>query len=144
MTLPLPKIKEIDMRKASGEVSLVAPVNDNINQIRNDLNIAYSILKKDDGPSNELNVSLKCDIHTDDKADPKTAGKLKANVEIVYQVVLNDTFNPDNIDDVMLVVWPYLRSGALHQMQLLGLGFVGDELPYDVWRTKPENANTSE
>lgn len=144
MTLPLPKIKEIDMRKASGEVSLVAPVNDNINQIRNDLNIAYSILKKDDGPSNELNVSLECDIHTDDKADPKTAGKLKANVEIVYQVVLNDTFNPDNIDDVMLVVWPYLRLAALHQMQLLGLGFVGDELPYDVWRTKPENASTSE
>ena len=144
MTPSLPKIKEMDMRKAIGAVSLMLPVHGQVTQIRDNLNITYSILKKDDGPSNELRVSLKCDLHTDDKADPKTAGKLKANVEIVYQVVLNDTFNPDNIDDVMLVVWPYLRLAALHQMQLLGLGFVGDELPYDVWRTKPENASTSE
>ncbi|WP_229131748.1 hypothetical protein [Bifidobacterium mizhiense] len=144
MTLSLPKIKEMDMRKAIGEVSLMVPVDGHINQIRNDLNIAYSIIKKDDEPSNELKVTLECDIHTDEKADPDTAGKLEANVEIVYQVVLNDTFNPANIEDVMLVVWPYLRLGALHQMQLIDLGFVGDELPYEVLRKKPENASTPE
>lgn len=144
MTPSPPKIKEMDMRKASGEVSLMAPVDGHLNQIRNDLNIAYSIIKKDDGPSDELKVTLECDIHTEDKADPDTEGKLKANVEIVYQVVLNDTFNPDSIDDVMLVVWPYLRLAALHQMQLIDLGFVGDELPYEVLKKKPENASTPE
>lgn len=144
MTPSPPKIKEMDMRKASGEVSLMAPVDGHLYQIRNDLNIAYSIIKKDDGPSDELKVTLECDIHTEDKADPDTAGKLKANVEIVYQVVLNDTFNPDSIDDVMLVVWPYLRLAALHQMQLIDLGFVGDELPYEVLKKKPENASNPE
>lgn len=144
MTPSLPKIEEMDMRKASGEVSLLVPVNGRTRHIRNDLYIAYSIIKKDDGPSNELKVTLECDIHTDEKADPNTAGKLKANVEIVYQVVLNDTFNPDSIDDVMLVVWPYLRLAALHQMQLIDLGFVGDELPYEVLKKKPENASTPE
>lgn len=148
MTLPQPKVEEMTMRKASGEVSLEVPANDHISQIQNDLSIEYNIIKKDDETSNELKVSLSCDIHTEEGADPDTAGKLRANVEIVYQVVLNNTYTSDNIsgdiDEIMQLVWPYLRLGAVHQLQLIDLSFVGDKLPYDVSREKPENVGTLE
>lgn len=138
MTLPQPKVVEMKMRKASAEVSLIMTVDDRINQILNDLNIVYNIIKRDNKASNELRVSLECNIHTDKRADPNTAGKFKANVEIVYQVVLNNTYTSDSIsgdiDEIMHLVWPYLRSGAVHQLQLINLSFVGDKLPYDISR----------
>lgn len=138
MTLSQPKVEEMEMRKASGEVSLVESVDDRIEQIQIDMSVIYSIIKKDDEPSNELRVSLECSIHTDESADPDTAGKLKANVEIAYQVMLNKTYTSDNIssdiDEIMHLVWPYLRLGAVHQLQLINLSKVGDDLPYDISR----------
>lgn len=138
MTLPQPKVVEMDMRIASAEVNLIVPVNHHISQIRNDLNIVYNIIKRDGKASNELRVSLECNIYTDKRADPNTAGKFKAKVKIVYQVVLNNTYTSDSIsgdiDEIMHLVWPYLRLGAVHQLQLINLSFVGDKLPYDVSR----------
>ncbi len=132
------QITGITICKSSGEINQARAANEQIKNIHNDLNISYSILKDSQGLNNTLSISLKCNIYTDKRADSASFGELKANVEIIYQVLLSSTFNPKYLDDIMHSVWPYLRLGAAHQLQVINLGFVGEKLPLDIVPSKPE------
>lgn len=134
MTSSATQIEKLDLRKASGEIELAVPVEGRIENIVSDLDIRYS--PSEDGgkgePDNSLKVLLRCIPHTEDDADSAMTGQLKATVEIIYQVHLSSKFDPNDIDDIMHAVWPYLRSAAVHQLQLIDLTEVGFNLPYDL------------
>lgn len=130
MTSPAPRIKKLRMLKASGEIKLAIPEAGKISNIKNDLNIRYQTNKNK--PDNTLRVSLLCDIHTLHAADAEDTSKLKASVEIIYEVTLSSNFDPKYLDETMQAVWPYLRAGAVHQLQLINLKDVGETLPYAI------------
>ena len=132
------QIEEINICKSSGEINQARAANGQIKNVHNDLNISYSVLKDSQGLNNTLNISLKCNLYTDEEADSASFGELKANVEVIYQISLSNTFNPRYLDDIMHYVWPYLRLGAAHQLQVINLGFVGEKLPLDIQPPKPE------
>lgn len=138
MTADALEIKEINICKSSGEINQAMATSGQIKNARNELNISYSVLKDSQGLNNTLNVSLKCEIHADKEAGFTSVPELKANVEIIYQILLGSTFNPKYIDNIMHFIWPYLRSGAAHQLQVINLGFVGEKLPLDIVPSKPE------
>lgn len=132
------KIKEINLRKSSGEINQAIAANGQIKNVHNDFNISYLALNDGQGPDNILNISLKCNIYTRREANSASFGELSANVEVIYQVLLSSAFDSKYIDDIMHSVWPYLRMGAAHQLQLINLGFIGEKLPLEVFPSKPE------
>lgn len=132
MTADALKIKEINICKSSGEINQAMTASGQFKNARNDLNISYSVLKDSQGLNDTLNVSLKCNIYTNNEADSARVEVLRANVEVIYQILLGSTFNPKYLDNIMHFIWPYLRSGAAHQLQVINLGFVGEKLPLDI------------
>lgn len=138
MTESAIKIEEINLRKSSGEINQAVAANGQIKNVHNDFNISYFVLNDGQGPNNILNISLKCNIYTKGEANFATDGELSAHVEVIYQVLLSSAFDSKYIDNIMYSVWPYLRIGAAHQLQLINLGFIGEKLPLEVFPSKSE------
>lgn len=123
----VPKITKLVMRKASGEIELISPLNGQIQHIVNEQKIRYEV--DDEYAGDTLKISLACDIHTTDIEESDVSGQLKAIVEIIYQVTLSSKFETDCLDEIMGAVWPYLRAGAVHQLQLIDLD-MAETIPY--------------
>lgn len=132
MTADALEIKEINICKSSGEINQAMTASGQFKNARNDLDISYSVLKDSQGLNDTLSVSLKCNIYTNNEADFASVEVLRANVEVIYQILLGSTFNPKYLDNIMHFIWPYLRLGAAHQLQVINLGFVGEKLPLDI------------
>lgn len=128
-----PTIKNIQLCKTISDLKLYRSVNKQILAIENDIDIRYKEPNEDDisNGKTELGVSLECDIHNSEDADTDKTGEIKALIEVVYTVYL-DYYSHEYLDYVMSSVWPYLRSAAELQLQLLGLNPIAKRLPYKV------------
>lgn len=132
MNSSAPQIKRLNLRKASAEIRLAISVNGRSDEIRNDINIRYQVVKGENGAADSLRISLICDVHTDETADPDASGRFKANVGIIYEVILQGEYDHKYLDDIMHSVWPYLRSAAVHQLQLLDIPEISATLPFNI------------
>lgn len=136
-----PRITHTQVQKSGGYIEKLHPVNHVVNKIVNTLAIEYEEVKGENKPSTppRLKINFKCDIHSNHNSkgfDAKKDGEIKAVVEIGMTVTL-DHYSHEYLDYVMQSVWPYLRSAAQLQLQIIGLSQNADRLPYQIADEEP-------
>lgn len=138
MMKSIPRIQHMEMYKASSEIVSAKSVNGEINNIMNDIKIRFN--DENAATQHRLKIDLICDVHTPDVDSDSPQGELKAIAEVAYEVLF-DRYEEQYIDDIMALVWPYLRSAMKRQLELINLGSTAEKLPFDLSLFKHENNN---
>lgn len=128
-----PKIVHTRLFKACGFIEQFRTKQNKINNVINILGINYEEPKEVDsqGDSPQFKLAFKCSIRNTKDSNPETDGEIKATVEIGLTITL-DSYSPNYLNDVMQAAWPYLRTAAQLQLQILGLPQNADKLPYQI------------
>lgn len=140
MALSKPRILRTRLYKTCGSIERIKFVHGKISSVHNILGLNYGEPKETDshGDPVEFKLDFKCNICSSPDSNAENDGELKASVEIILTVML-DHYSPEYLNDVILSAWPYLRTAAQVQLQILGLGQNADQLPYQVTPVKPHH-----
>lgn len=128
-----PIIKNVRLFKTNSDIKVYRSVDKQIRAIENDIYIKYHEPEEENRSSSqvEFGASLECHIHNSEGSDPKETGEILALIEVMCTAYL-DYYSHEYLNYVMSSVWPYLRSAAELQMQILDLNPVARQLPYKV------------
>lgn len=140
MALSKPRILSTRLYKTCGSIERIKFVHGKISNVHNILGLNYGEPKETDshGDPVEFKLDFKCNICNSQGSNAENDGELKASVEIILTILL-DHYSPEYLNDVILSAWPYLRTAAQVQLQILGLGQNADKLPYQVTPVKPHH-----
>lgn len=131
MALSKPRIISTQLYKTCGSIERIKFVHGKISNVHNILRLNYGEPKETDSHDDpvEFILDFKCNICNSQDSNTENDGELKASVEIKLTLVL-DHYSPEYLNDVILSAWPYLRTAAQVQLQILGLGQNANKLPY--------------